>query len=206
MSISEMAVLDGYGLYKHWVKTLGEAELKKHCIIEMARHMFRRTIAQPENMERISGSHERANTVITNYLLERNCIAITNDVVNVDGDDYHLYGIEVTDYDKAYATIVELLQLVQHIKSTGDTIGCKELFAKYTTQPFTIEMARQCRQHLLQINKKLVGNVKVLASIYPNYQPILDSDGQLIGATLGADQNIFEQNQEYRRLMLSIDY
>lgn len=204
MSIAEMDVLDREGVFKDWVKKIGKEELKKECIIEMCRHSFRRYLSQGENMTDITGAHARANVVITNYLLEGGGIKIIDEVKNIDGNDYHLLDIEVIDSNKAFKSIVDLLQTVQRIKSTGDTNGCKKLFEKYVKYPIDLNKAKLYRSYMLANKQKLVGNIKATSRLYPNYVPILQ-DGNVVDV-ISYDMDIFEQNFHYRTLMLSTDY
>ena len=205
-SIVEMDVLDKYGQYKDWVKKIGQSELKKQCIIEMCQHAFRRYLTQSDSMEDIKGAHARANVVLTNYLLEGGGIAIHEEVVNVEDKDYHLLEVQVIDFYKTYNRIVELVKLVQEIKSTGDTIGCKNLFDTFTKYPISLEQARKYRGYMKEVQEKLVGNLKARSRIYPNYQPVLDENGELLDVKLGPNVDIFEQNFAYNQLMLSTSY
>lgn len=204
-SISEMDILDNHGQYKDWVKKIGQNELKNHCIIEMCQHVFRRYLSQSDAMEEIKGAHARANVVLTNYLLEGGGISINEEIKNIEGVDYHLLEIQVTDFHKAYMSIIELVKLVQEIKSTGDTLGCQRLFDTYTSYPVSLEKARQYK-NMKEIQEKLIGNLKVRSRIYPNYQPVLDDHGELKDVILGDDHSVFEQNFAYNKLMLSTQY
>ena len=202
MSISEINVLSEQSLFKNWHKILPEQELKKKCIQEMATHLFRRLVVQKENFEDISGAHARANTVITNYLLDHDGIAINEEIISVDGEDFHLLEIEVINLNKAIDTVIKLVQLIQAIKSTGDGMKCKELFEKYTKYPVNIVQARLFREYQLQIRKKLIGNIKGTARLYPNFVPVIE-DSKLVDIKLGETMDIFEQNRLYKKLMTS---
>jgi hypothetical protein len=205
LSLAEMDILNKQGLYKNWYNQLGEKKLRNYCIMEMTRHIFRRLIPQGDDMKEIKGAHAKANFIITNYLLEGGGIEITDEIKNIDNEDFHILGIEVTDFNKAFSSTVKLLQLVQEIKSTGNGKKCDELFAKYTTYPITIEKAKEYRKYVMDINKKLNGTVKATARLYLNFVPIIKDD-QLVDISIGEDQNVFNQNLHYNKLILSTTY
>lgn len=205
ISIAEMETLNKHNLYKEWYEQLSKDQLKNYCIIEMTRHIFRRLITQSDNFTEIKGSHARANFVITNYLLDGGGIQITDEIKYIDNEDFHLLGIEVLDYDKAFDSTVKLLQLVQEIKSTGNGKNCNELFSKYTTYPITLEMANEYRKNVMKIQNKLNGNIRVTARIYSNFQPIIFCN-QIVDVVIGEEQDIFQQNMHYNELMLSTNY
>ena len=110
--------------------------------------------------------------------------------------------IVVIDLEKTFNSILELVNIVQKIKSTGDTNGCKELFGKYTTYPVTIERAKLYREYMLDKKQKLVGNIKATSRIFPNYRPVIMND-VLIDSYIGNEMDVFEQNMYYDKLMLS---
>ncbi|ARF12256.1 peptidase family M49 [Klosneuvirus KNV1] len=202
ISIAEMDILNQHNMYKDWYKQMGEEKLKKYCIIEMTRHFFRRLIPQGEYFTEIKGSHCRANTIITNYILDGGGIKITDEVKVVDREEFHILGIEVVDFNKAFNSTVKLLQLVQEIKSTANKKKCDELFDKYTTYPITIDQAIQYRKYVMDIQTKLNGSIKSTARIYSNFQPII-LNNQLVDVIVGNEQDIFEQNLHYNKLMMS---
>jgi len=202
MSVTEIDVLTENGVFKNWLNILGKEELQKQCIMEMCNHMFRRLFVQSADMTDIVGAHARANVVITNYLLDGLGIDIKDETKNIDGTDYHLLEIEVIDLEKTFNSILELVNIVQKIKSTGDTNGCKELFGKYTTYPVTIERAKLYREYMLDKKQKLVGNIKATSRIFPNYRPVIMND-VLIDSYIGNEMDVFEQNMYYDKLMLS---
>lgn len=202
VSIAEIDILNQYGLYKDWYNKLGKEELKKYSIMEMCRHMFRRLLSQDENFTEIKGSHERANCVITNFLLEEGGIKISEEVKNIDNQDFHILDIEIVDFNKAFNSVIKLLQLVQEIKSTGNGRKCDDLFSKYTTYPITIEQSRQYRKYVKDIQDKLNGGIKLIAKLYLNYQPVI-LDGKIVDVQIGEKQDFCEQQMHYSKLMMS---
>jgi hypothetical protein len=205
MSIAEMDTLASLGVFKDWLNVLGADELKKHCVIEMCRSIFGRLLSQKDNMDDIEGAHARANFVITNYLLADGGISINEETKNIDGKDYTLMEIVVEDMANVWDNIVELLQIVQQIKSTGDTIGCHELFDRYTKYPITMKTARVYRQHMLNNRKKLVGDIKATVKIFPQFVPVFDGN-EIVDVNTKASDDIFQQNLYQESLTLSYDY
>jgi hypothetical protein len=205
MSINEMDTLNEEGQFKNWLNILGKEELQKQCIIEMCSHVFGGLLSQGENMTNIKGAHARANFVITNYLLAHGGIAINKETKNVDGHDYTLLEIVVTDLHQANKNIVKLLQRVQKIKSTGDTLDCKELFGTYTTYPITIEESRTYRKYMLDIRKKLMGDIKETVKIFPQFIPVFNNENKIIDVEYKPSNDIFQQNLYQESLTLTID-
>ena len=173
ISLHEMDILNQYGLFKDWVTKLGKDRLRKQIICEMCMHMFRRYSTQPKDMTTIKGAHARANVTISNFLLESGAIKIIDDARTdiVDGETLHFVDVQVVDSYLAFQKIKELVRLIQRIKSTGDGIGCKRLFEKYTQYPVTIEDAKKYRQYRVTNREKLIGKITSTAIIYPEYQP-----------------------------------
>jgi len=205
MSIAQMDVLAENGLFKGWYKKIGKDELAKQCIIEMVQHIFRRYYSQGENFTEIKEAHAKANVVIANYLLEAGSIRINEEVKNVDGNEYHLYEVVVVDFDLAVRRIIELLNLVQKIKSTGDGNGCKQLFERYTVFPITMEQANVYRKHLHEIRQRLIGPVKMMALIFPEFIPKVENN-VVVDVEIINGGTIVEQHLKYSNMMLSKEY
>ncbi len=205
MSIAENVKLAEFGLFKNWTNILGREELDKECVLAMASTGFRRLLAQGENMTEIKGAHARANIVIMNYLIKGNGVSINTEVKNIDGEDYTLMELVVDNMEKCWDSIINLLQMVQKIKSTGDTNGCKSLFETYTKSPITIEDAKVFRQHMVKNRKKLVGDIKASVKIFPQFIPIFDN-GEIVDVITKVSNDIFEQNFYQENLTLSYEY
>ena len=203
MSVTEIDLLSEQGLFKSWKEVLGVAELQKQCIIRMASSAFTRYLTLKDNFTEIVGAHVKANVVIANYLLEGGGIRIVDEVKEIEGHSYHMLDLEVIDYAQAFKSIVALLQMVQQIKSTGDGIGCRALFEKYTQSPITIEQANKYRNYLVTNKQKLVGNIKECARIYPNYLSVTHNS-EIIDVIIGPELDIFEQNMYYKKLTYSL--
>lgn len=204
MSIAEIDKLTEMGLYKNWLNILGRDELIKQNIINMCSTGFRRLLSQSPEMTDIKGAHARANIVIMNYLIDGGGIRINEEIRRIDDDDYVLLEIEVLDVAKSWANIVELVQLVQKIKSTGDTLECGNLFGKYTVYPMTIDKAKEYRCHLMNARKKLVGNIKATVKVFPKFVLVTDNNNVIDVKVETLD--IFEQNKFQEKLTLSYDY
>ncbi len=205
MSIAENVNLGQFGLFKNWATTLGWVELEKECVLAMASTGLRRLLAQGENMTEIKGAHARANIVIMNYLIAGSGVSMNTEVKNIDGEDYTLMELVIVNMGKCRDSITELLQMVQKIKSTGDTNGCKSLFETYTKYPITIEDAKVYRQHMIKNRTKLVGNIKASVRIFPQFIPVFDNS-EIVDVTTKVSDNIFQQNFYQENLTLSYEY
>lgn len=205
MSITEIDVLSEAGLFKNWLTILGKEELQKRCIIQMCENVWGGLMSQGDNLEQIKGAHAKANYVLTNYLLECGGISINKEIKIIEDIPYTFLEIVVDDFKKAYKNIIELLQIVQKIKSTGDGIRCKKLFDIYTRYPITIEKSREYRNYLIEYGSKVVGNVKTTVKIFPQFIPVF-SDDKLVDVINKISDDIFEQNLYQESLTLSYDY
>jgi len=204
ISLANFDMLAKEGMFKDWLNVFTKQELMNHCIIEMCRHMFRRYYTQGDNFTEIKEAHARANVVITNFILERGGIELLEEIKNIDGHDYHLLDINIVDFQKCFDAVVELLRLVQHIKSTGDYAMCQELFNKYTNGPVNIETARNYKKYITENREKLIGKIKATVRLYFRFQPVLNNEGQLVDANVGHFSDFIEQNLENERLELSL--
>jgi hypothetical protein len=205
MSIAEMSQLSNFGLFKNWREVLGLVKLEKECVLAMASTGFRRLLAQSENMTEIKGAHARANIVIMNYLIAGGGLSINTEVKNIDGEDYTLMELVNDSMGKCWDSIIQLLQMVQKIKSTGDTNGCKSLFETYTKYPITIDEAKVYRQHMVKNRTKLIGDIKATVKIFPQFIPIFN-DGEISDVGTKVSDDIFQQNLYLENLTLSYEY
>lgn len=206
LSVFHIDELDAMGLYNtqngSWVEKLGHIELAKWCIIEMCRHGVRQYRSQKNNFTEIVGAHERANLVLTNYLIAAGAIKDVVEPLTLEGNSYYLTSIEVLDLNKATIAIVDLLKKVQTIKSTGDGSACKELFSQFTKFPITIETGNRYRNYQIELQKALVGPILMTAQIYSRYTPVIQDD-KLVDIAIDDDENFISQNLRLDSLMHS---
>jgi hypothetical protein len=198
MMLAETEVLVKEGLFKDWSAQLTLDELRTHCIIEVTSLLFRRLQDQQPEFTEIKGAHARANISLTNYLLAGGGIEIVGQRV----DDFVVNEIKVINYARVFQSVVALLQLVQRIKSTADGPACKDYFDKYLKYPVLIQQAKEYQKQGLAIQRKLIGEVKMRARIYPNYQPVL-VNGQIVDVTIEKDQDFITQNLALDKMMMS---
>lgn len=198
LSIFHIDELSKIGLYDGWNEKISKEELQKWCIVEMARVGIQYYTNQTENFTQIIGAHERANIVLTNYLIHHGGIIDTVETVN----NFNIVSIEVIDLEKAKDSIIELLQKVQIIKSTADDCKCKELFRTYTTYPISIEKGNKYRSYLENIKNKLFGQIKMLVRIYSRFVPIV-KNGKLIDIDIDDTEDFLTQNLRLNSLTFS---
>jgi hypothetical protein len=191
----------------NWLEVLELDGFRGICIEHMCTTYLRRISAQPKDFKGITGAHSRCNGVITNTLLESGSVIMTEDVVNINNENYTVYGFKVIDLELAMTTAIHLMQYVQHIKSTANGDLCDELFAKYTTTPITIEKANRIREDGVRNRELVIGGILSVTRIYPNYKPVCDVEtGQIVDVVVGKKQKFLEQNIEYNKIMLSHRY
>ncbi len=190
----------------NWLDRLGLDTYKKVCIEHMCTTYLRRLSTQPENFTKITGAHSRCNSVITNTLLESGSIVMTTDVVTIDNEDYRVYGFRVVDLELAIRKSIELMQYVQHIKSTANGLLCDALFDKYTVSPVSLEVANKIREDAVRNRELVVGSILSITRVYPNYKPVFSVESNLIvDVVVGEKQSFLDQNIGYNKLMLAMD-
>lgn len=200
-SIFHFDEIERTGLFKDWPARIGEDRLIKELIKEMVTTAQTRLLSQPRDSNEIRGAHARANTVIMNWLLDGGGIEMVQQKVAVEGKEYDVLGIKVTDVNKACHDISILAQVVQCIKSTGDGQGLQQLMNKYGNCVRNPE-----HRDILQDNFKAVaGDLKVIATIFPEYRPIIE-EGEVVDVAALWPKDIIEQNMTQKRLAYSTDY
>lgn len=202
MAITEIDILSREGLFKNWHNIFTRQQLQEYCIISMARHIFRRYATLPPNFTEITGAHTMANVVITNCLLMDGAIKIVEETKIIQGREHHILDIEVIDLAKAIDTVTQLVRLVQHIKSTGNTRLCKYLFDTYLTNPVTMQQANCYRKYLEDNRKALIGDIKATSRIYPHFIAVVENN-QLVNVEIEKCHDIFQQNMDYKKIMMT---
>ncbi len=189
------------GLFGDWPERIGKTRLIEECIKDMAVTAHRRLLSQPKGSNEIRGAHAQANTTIMNWLLDGGGLEEVKQTVQVDGQEYQVLGVRVSDINKAMSDITELAQLVQRIKSTGHGQELEKLletYGKYVRNPE--------HRDILQRNwRAAVGDLKVVATLFPDYRPIVE-DGKIIDVKASWPKDIVEQNMRYKQLIHSTHF
>ncbi len=188
-------------MLNEWPKKIDKQKMIELSIISMARAGLRRLLMQADDATEISQDHARANTTIMNYLIDNDAVAITEDKVSYDGKTYTVLDIKVLDSDRAIAAITELANLVQRIKSTGDGLKAKWLIDTFGKPIRNLEHMR-----IMKANRNAVqGDVKVAATLYPNYEPIRDAKGEMVDIKATWPKSLPEQYLKFKELTYQTD-
>jgi len=193
MSTFEIDTLEENNMYKNWLKVLGREQLLEQCIIAMTGTALRRYLQQAKNFKEVNGAHARANTCITNFMINKGGIALNSEDIIVNDEKYTLYEIVVLDLNKALESIKELVGIVQTLKSTGDGTNIRKLFETYTKYPITIEEGNKIRDNLERNRNKVTGGLKTRLRLFNKFSPVVDDSGNVIDATYKHYDNIFDQ-------------
>jgi hypothetical protein len=193
--ISELLACD---LMKGWDNILTPEELSQKLIVRRVQDGLRRYINLEDGATKVCGAHARAYGTIVYYLVEHGGLEIAEETVEVDGKEYTVVGLRLTDWEKTKHNIKELMVEVQRIKSTGDGVAAKHLIETYgvpVKHPEYIKIFKANR-------KAVIGNVKASALMYPDLVPIYEN-GKIIDVNASWPKDIFEQQKKYAQLALS---
>lgn len=189
------------GLYKDWPAVIGKDALIDQMIFDMVWTGLRRLLAQPEGKNEIIGAHAQANSTIMNYLLDGGGLQLVEELLELDGEQHSVLGFRITDRAKVLKSITDLAIEVQRIKSTADGLDAKKLldtYGRYVRDPRHVE--------ILQSNqKKVVGDLKASARIFPRFIPVLDGNNAIADVRAEWPANIVEQNLEHAKLAMKKD-
>ena len=192
--------LAAVGLYKDWPDKIGKEELIKQFIFDMARTGLRRLKLQPDQIKEISGAHAQANVTILYYLIDGGGLELVQEEIEIENTKFSVLGFSITDLEAVLKSITNLTILVQTIKSTADGQEVKNLIDTY---------GRYVRNsnHIKLLNhnwKKIVGDLKVTARVFPRFIPIVEEKSKEVVDILAAwPSTIIEQYVEYSTLALS---
>lgn len=202
-SIFNFDELAAIGVFKEWPNKIGKETLIERMIIHMAEQGIRRLVTQADDATEIMQAHARANTAITNYLLDHGGLELVEETYQVNGVDHTVVGIRLTNLDQTLQAIKDLVIEVQRIKSTADGQALTHLMKTYGT----------CIRHphhirALKVNRQAVqGDLKLIAEIFPRLMPVFDASGAMILDVAAEWPNSFlEQQLELSRLALSKEY
>lgn len=188
------------GMLKKWPEKVGKQKIIELSVLSMARAGLSRLVLQADDATEISGDHGRANTTIMNYLIDHGAIALQEEPIKYKGDKHTVLDVRIVDVDKAIKVITELANLVQHIKSTGDGLKARWLIDTYGKKIRNLDHMKLMKQNM----KSVVGDVKVAAMLYPIYDPIHDTKGDIIDIKASWPKDIYDQYQQFKRLAYEI--
>lgn len=187
------------GLYKDWPERIGKEALIDWLMYDMASTGLRRLQSQPIDRREIAGAHAQANTIIMNYLLDQGGLQIKEEQKIINGSTYTVLGFEIVNRDLLLESIRQLAIQVQTIKSTADGVAFEAMLERYGRY-----VRNQNHVISLQENMKaVVGDLKVIASIYPRFKPRYDEHGSMCDITITMPQSFVEQQLEYSSMALS---
>ena len=189
------------GMLKQWPEKMNKEKMIELSILSMIRTALRRLIMQDEDSTEITGDHARANTTIMNYLIDHGAITLKEEPITFNGVFYTVLDARILSIPRSIEVITELANLVQHIKSTGDGLKAQWLIEKYGKK-----IRNTDHMHIMKNNfKAVVGDRKVSAMLYPDYEPVRDQKGEIIDIEASWPQNIVEQYQRFKKLAVLTD-
>jgi hypothetical protein len=188
------------GLLENWAKKIPKDKMIEMLIKAMAKTTIGRLIQQHDNAKIISGDHARADYTILNFLVEKGAVEVFEEKVSNEGKEHTVIGINVIDTKKALDAIKELAIIVQHIKSTGDGIKCRDLIDKYGLHIRNPEYIKYLKEN----RKAVMGDIKAQSKIYPTLTPLKDPQtGKVIDVRASWPKDFFEQEIKNSKLNLS---
>lgn len=200
VSIFHLDELIEQGFLSNWTNKLTKNEIIDWLILNMAKSGIKRLINQADNTTQIAGDHARANYTIMNYLIDKGGLELIEEKLKANNKEHKVLGLQIVNQKKALNAIQELLNLVQTIKSTGDTQEAKNLIETYGIKIKNPEHVTIVKQNL----KELVGNIKAFVYIYPILTPKLSENGMIEDIKATWPKDIFEQYENYSKIELSI--
>lgn len=156
-----------------WGDRLSDTQLQEWLIFDMANTALHRMIQQSDAATEITGAHALANCTITNYLVERGGIAYEVAPVDINGVMHDVVGIKIVDLGLSIASVTELMQEVQRIKSTADGVAVERLINTFG-KPLNREFMAILKAH----QKTISGDLKATVVIPPHLEPKLGNDGK----------------------------
>ncbi len=199
ISINHLPALKQAGLLTAWADKLSDAEMINHLILGMAKTGLRRYLQQSDNATEIAGDHARANCTIMYYLIDNGGLELAEETVTVNNKQHTVVGLRIANLDKTYAAITKLMQLVQHIKSTGDSLAAKNLIEMYgrpLRHPNYLKYLKENKQ-------AIVGHLKTSAVLAPHLSPVFDDNKAIVAINASWPHDAFEQIHYYAQLELS---
>lgn len=197
-NFDELAVA---GIFKSWPVTIGKQKFIERMIIHMAEHGLTRLLFQADNAQEIVGAHARANTAITNYLIDHGGLRLVRELYAVQNKQHTVVGIAIDDIEQVKAAIKTLAIEVQRMKSTADGQGVARLMQQYGTCVRYPELITALKE-----NQQVVqGQLKEVAEIFPRLIPVYNEQGSMIDIAATWPASFLEQQLELSKLALSCE-
>ena len=152
---------------------------------------------QKEDATEVSGTYPQMSGTIFNYLLDHGGLEVVEEVRTVDGEDFTILSIQITDRNLVIRNIKELMVKVQTIKATGDGQGARKLLERYGKRlrsPAYIS-------HMKKRINKVRGKIRLSASLYPDYTPIVKG-GKVVDVRALWPVGILSQIRKHQEQML----
>lgn len=201
VSIAHIDELVANGFLEHWYHQLGKRKLKEWLLFDMLKTGMNRMLQQPDSATQITGDHARANTIIMNYIIDRGGAKIVSKPVDIDGTSYTIVALKLLDFEKAFIAARDLLIEVQRIKSTGDGNAIRNMVDTLGAPIRNLEQFKQLKAN----EKTVIGDLKGIAHIYPDLQPVLDANGNVIDINATWPATIFQQIERLNALAMSTE-
>lgn len=190
------------GFLKKWTKLLSRQDLLEWSIYMMMFDAIKRLLTQDDAAQDVSGAHAQADWTIYGYLLEHECFTAVEQPMQFNGSTKTVIGITNINIQKTTASVAQLMQEVQRIKSTGDGQAVKQLIDRYCKPIHTPHYIKILKENL----QTLVGDLKVSAMLSPLYTPIKDATtGTIVDIQATWPKNILEQASYEREKELSMN-
>lgn len=199
-AIFEYDELARVGVFGSWPQKISKEVMIEHLIEHMCYSGLRRLVNEQDGSDTVSGDHSRADYTILTYILESGAVEVVMQPVTIDGKEHKVLGLKVKDVKKASERIQELMIMVQTIKSTADKEKCAWLIDTYGTKIRNKEYVALLKQN----TKAVMGELKVSASIYPDFEPVMEGD-QIVDVKATWPSDFIEQYLRYSTLSLAIE-
>lgn len=189
VSIYHVHELAAIGLFKDWPERIGVDALIDQIILHMAQDGLRRLVTQADDAQEITQAHARANTAITNYLLDNGGLDLVEELYVHEGQNYIVVGVRIVNRDQAIKAIKDLTIEIQRIKSTADGVA----LARFMKQYGTCVRYPQYIKTLKQNREAVQGKLKEVAELYPDYTPVYDEKGVITDVAASWPTSFLEQ-------------
>lgn len=176
------------GFLDDWYKKIGKEELTRWIISSMVSDGLNRMLSQSDDATEITGHHARANTVIMHTVIDAGGAALVTEKVFIDDRSYDRVAVEITDLEVAKQAILELMQKVQHITSTGDGREARKLIETLGKPIRDINHLKILKNNL----KVIAGPIKAQVQLYPFLNPVRDAQGTIVDAVASWPTDIFQ--------------
>jgi hypothetical protein len=187
------------GMLKDWPAKVSKEKIIEYSIVNMVHTALRRLVSQADNATEVAGAHAQANMTIMNYLIEHGAICLVKEPITTSDGFHVILDVRVLSLEKAIEVITELANRVQRIKSTGNGVEVRWLIDTYG-KPLNKEHMAIMKANM----KAVVGDIKVVAMLYPQYQPVLDGMGNIVDINALWPENLEEQYMRFKTMALQM--